>query len=65
MRRIQKALRRQTEKVWRKLDVNLKDMNECKDRLEALRTSRESLVYLAMKLVAITEGETHDVYPLE
>ena len=65
MRRIQKALRRQTEKVWRKLDVNLKDMNECKDRLEALRTSRESLISLAMKLVAITEGETHDVYPLE
>lgn len=65
MRRIQKALNRQLERVWRKLDHNLADMNECKDRLADLKADRESMISLAMKLVQITEGKTREVYPTE
>jgi hypothetical protein len=65
MRRIQKALNRQLERVWRKLDYNLAAINECKDQLADLKSDREAMISLAMKLVQITEVQTREVYPTE
>ena len=65
MKKVQRALNRQLERVWRKLDRNLEELNKCKDHLDELKADREFMISLAMKLVQITEGKTRDVYPTE
>jgi hypothetical protein len=65
MRLIQWILSRALERTWRKLDLNLVELDAAKERLADVKEEREALIHMAMKLVEITEGKTRDVSPME